>query len=624
MKPILCFLVFINQANAFKSFNPNEIIDNGKLAKDATEIISNIGLNCATDPRSYPTFINEFWRLMRGIGSLSSEASLLLSSKKDFPNLCHVLTQSHINTYSEGKEVTNEKKCIASVSIPFSKKKKCVKHKYVTKERPKPSYYWPFYFIEVTENGNDSHYSFAKNNPLLRTNRSIAERLSNQLDERGAIKLTQLVMGTGKALNAVGMKTGSPSLSDLMANDVLTFFEKRRVRGSKNPDRRSFDATIWPVALGESFARHFSVCGPIRERRGQRAGGYSWAMRGVPMTCPVSSSVDVYPYWDTGMIDYLDPEALSSMAIGSNPVTCGSAIGAAKLSGLGASSGSKVGDKSILDKILGKFPKKQAGALKSCSFPIMGSASAIAKQAVNLTNTAKWKQSKCTLWGSVAPRMSTSVYETDYSFANTALKFKLFSHDFFGVPRGKHERWSLAYPWEDNSNNFSDGYGNYFNKLNSYLSKLGISKSNESNNARSYSLFSVGSPYLVNASYSPKHIENLTKNFSKQGKYLALNGADPTGAMLSASEYKRTREAREKAYSEHFNGDRRIYTVFEKIDCTYPVTRVTTKIKYAPTVRKYDSCESAIRLEVYKYIQTKLLRKICNAFGETEGKPWKK
>lgn len=70
-------------------------------------------------------------------------------------------------------------------------------------------------------------------------------------------------------------------------------------------------------------------------------------------------------------------------------------------------------------------------------------------------------------------------------------------------------------------------------------------------------------------------------------------------------------------------GDRRIYTVFEKIDCVYPSNRITTKVGFTPEIRKYESCRSAVRYEVYKYIQTKMLRNICDAFNQYEGKPWK-
>jgi hypothetical protein len=40
------------------------------------------------------------------------------------------------------------------------------------------------------------------------------------------------------------------------------------------------------------------------------------------------------------------------------------------------------------------------------------------------------------------------------------------------------------------------------------------------------------------------------------------------------------------------------------------------------TVKKYESCESAIRFEVYKFVQQELLRKVCDWMGEKVGTPW--
>lgn len=101
---------------------------------------------------------------------------------------------------------------------------------------------------------------------------------------------------------------------------------------------------------------------------------------------------------------------------------------------------------------------------------------------------------------------------------------------------------------------------------------------------------------------------------------ILLNAA--TAAPWVAGEIARNRLS-EMTGSNPIKGDRRIYTVFEKISCVYPSARVTTKVGIAPEIRKYDSCRSAVRYEVYKYIQTKFLRKICDAFYQKEGAPWK-
>jgi hypothetical protein len=65
-------------------------------------------------------------------------------------------------------------------------------------------------------------------------------------------------------------------------------------------------------------------------------------------------------------------------------------------------------------------------------------------------------------------------------------------------------------------------------------------------------------------------------------------------------------------------GDRRIYTVWEKVQCTSPSTRLT--ISTGPVkVKKYESCGGAIRFEVYKFVQQALLRKICDWMAFTNG-----
>jgi hypothetical protein len=507
---------------------------------------------------------------------------------------------------------------------------------------------------------------------------------------------------------------------------------------------------------------------PVREKQGLRPGGYTWAFKGVPMTCPVSMTNDSYAFWDTGMLDYLDPEAVSAMAAGSNPLTCGVAQGAAALASQGFSDTQAVGDTAKVQEQLNGLNKFMSESLASCSFPILGAAHGVAKQALSLTDSGKWSQAKCTLWGSVAPRMSTGVYETDYSYANTALKFKMLSHDLFSVPRGKEERWSLAYPWEDSKSFLPDGFGDYFSELNNIGQKIGLNLSDNSSVSRSEALYTPGSPSLVDMSSSIKHKTDVASNWTREIAYMTgLTTASLAARQAMASQFKQTSEQtrilreetiwKKKAWcmwgsrkvevhseaecfqnrslfyqhltykevmvkagtrrveepmvrewknhcstsnqpigiglGHHFSvkrtrcvdsikkevrlekdkvsipstdaksitkradtqrilenaaaatpwvaaeiarnslssmtgynpikGDRRIYTIWEKIDCTYPSTKITTKVGPLPETRKYDSCEAAIRFEVYKYIQTKYLRKICDAFGQKAGKPWK-
>jgi hypothetical protein len=72
----------------------------------------------------------------------------------------------------------------------------------------------------------------------------------------------------------------------------------------------------------------------------------------------------------------------------------------------------------------------------------------------------------------------------------------------------------------------------------------------------------------------------------------------------------------------HLPGSRRIYTIWEQIVCTYPAQKTTLDVGGVQTTT-YDSCTNAVRYELYKYIQTKLIRRICDAMGEEVGKPWK-
>lgn len=763
MKQLFLILIFSfslnSSAKGLPKFDIFELFDKGRVVKDAYDIIQQLGLNCITDPSLVEVFYSEFVRVLSGVFRVASESAQLMVYKKDFPNICHVLTQNHIDTYTEGTNIKREKKC--SLKNPFGG---CMTHIYYKYEKPEPSYYWPKYFIEVTEKGNDPHQAFAEDNLLYSANRKIAHNLNKFVDNDGAVKLTALVMGGKNALKLVGMDVGNNNLGELAKIKAMSPFEEMRIRANKQKTNKSFDVAIWPVVMSELFARHFSVCGPVLERKGKNVGGYNWKFKGVPMTCPVATTNDSYAFWDTGMIDYLDPEALSAMAAGSNPLTCGVAAGASYLSNLSSSSGNSVGNKKQVNNQIGSLSKFMSQSLSGCSFPILGPAHGLAKQALSYSNPNKWKQQKCTLWGSVAPRMSTSVYETDYSYANTALKFKLLSHDLFSVPRGREERWSLAYPWESSSNFLDGKFSNYFNQLKGLLKNKNINVNMGSNKGRSYSLLTPGSPYLVDSSMTIKHLQNQTQNWSKELAYIAsLTSASAIARKNMEKKLKDTHrqtfplkeeiiwkkrgwcswagrrtlvsnerqcfgqshnhshfikyeeevykagvrkvaEPRVKKWRRHcirlrepyrrgcrhqrercvmklvsnikvaadkiklpsddpgsitnksktkdillnaaaaapwvaaeiarnklsqmtghnpIKGDRRIYTIFEKIQCIYPSTRTTTKVGFTPEIRKYNSCRSAVRYEVYKYIQTKLLRKICNAFGQTEGKPWR-
>jgi len=839
-KPLIILFLFISiNVNVKAKSIVNEVVDIGKITKDAHEIILNLGLNCA-DPTQLPKnvafFVQELIRIVTGIGRVATESALQLALKPDFPNLCHVMTKSHIETYRENNDTTREKKC--SLKGPFGK---CLAYKKIKKERPKPSYYWPLYFVEVTKKGFDSHPTFAKKNALHTANRKLSASLSKLIDINGAVKLTSIVMGGKSLLGAVGMNVGDNDFGEVSKAAVLTPFEKMRIRSNDQKSNSTYDVNLWPVALSELIASHFSVCGPVLQNQGKRPGGYSWAFKGVPQTCAVAMSSDAYAMWDTGALSYIDPEEISAMAIGSNPLTCGAAIGLNALSNLGGFKAGPVGEQGKITESLSQLSDNFKKGLKTCSWPVLGTSMAIAKKALSLASASKWKQAKCTFWGSIAPRMSSASYDNDYSYANAGLKFKLLAHELFGVPRGREERWSLAYPWEGPGSSSTDKYGSLSNaydtvktKMGGVLKELGIGDgAGKSPKSRSEGLLSPGSPLMVNASYSSKYFTDQIKNFAKEagyitgltaaslsarnaaikklereyrtsvlthdqvlqnqqrqlsdteedtahenkeaiwkninychkrdslgniysGKTFAVNGQQLSfrkgigesaclskgvvrgclemkrgkcrnpnrvqSVFLSRKEivgYRLTKHPVHKRYSvscnglgEHHHiitkrwlhkkrrslaevisqtncrpievhhhqddttqyvarpdpnspstltrnsstndaivsaataapwvaaevarakyseilgnnpvpGNKRIYTIWEKIQCTYPSTRISVKVGMSPEVRKYEDCQSAIRFEIYKYIQTKLLRKICDVMGKKVGEPWK-
>ena len=69
-------------------------------------------------------------------------------------------------------------------------------------------------------------------------------------------------------------------------------------------------------------------------------------------------------------------------------------------------------------------------------------------------------------------------------------------------------------------------------------------------------------------------------------------------------------------------GDRRIYTLWEKVDCTpdFHLTHFKTSLF---EMKYYSNCKAAVKFEVIKYVHTKLLRKICDLMSQKAGDPWK-
>lgn len=615
-------LLLISIITSAKTVNANGIIGAAELANDARKIVRNLGLNCA-QPQHVNLFIDEVTSVLSGLSKISAEFSIQLGVKRDFPSVCHVLTQNQLNAYTEGTETSRSSTCVMR---QFGK---CIQRKYTKSERPRPSYWWPKYFIEVTEKGNDPHKAFAGgNNPLFSINRSVANSLSSFVDEAGAITLTSYVMGGSSLLSSIGINTGKVNSADLMKATALTPLEKLRFRGSKAKTQTTFDVNIWPVANSKTLAGHLTVCGRDLVRQGRHPGGYAWSLEGVPMTCPVAMSTDAFAYWDTGMLDYIDPEIVSGMVIASNPLSCGIAQASAAFSDMESITGNKIGDQKAISQSLARIGGKDQKSLQTCSWPVLGGAEAIAKKSLSLTDLKKWRDYKCTLWGSIAPRSSAGSYASDYSFANTALKFKLLSHEMFGVPRGNSERWSLAYPWEGPGASAGQNLGNLSSIQNSLsegnlglLKKNGINLKNEStSHSRSESLLITGSPLLVDASFTSKYFKDRISQNGKELAYIgAMSAAGPV--VFAGSEIARMKSA-QLGGNNPITGDRRIYTIWEKISCTSPSVKITEQVKPLPSVTFYDSCSSAVKYEVYKYIQLKLLRRICDSFGETQGKPW--
>lgn len=528
----------------------SDIMSEGEVLKELRDVIADIGLNCAS-PNNWPMAVNELRSILTGTTRVLAEQLQTLAYKKDYPTACHVMTQDQINRYTAEEVQTGSKKIDNGV---FTTKAKIYS--------PKPTYYWPKYFVEVSNKGNDPHKAFANGNLIYTVNRKIANALSSFLDLDGSSALAAKLFGTVTVVDnlssQIGMNAKGFDKQRLLETSVLGPFEKMRIRASSSPTNTNYDVNIWPVGLSEALGSEFSVCGSEYQKKGEEIG-YSWPFKGVAMTCPVAMSKDAYTFWDTGMIDYLDPQAVSSMKIAADPVACGASVGIAKLAFEGKSKAANpIGNISKVDGAIGKLSSKLSSALKPCSWPVLGPAEAIARAAVSMTDVRKWKGPYCTLWGSIAPRASNSVFNNDYSMANAALKFKLLSHELFGTPRGEAERWSLAYPWEGEGGSpfgemfegfdlgFLDNLQSFSSQAASPISKhvkdKGFGQSESANNSRSHALYPAGDPRLMDASKGD--LLEGAKNFGKELAYLA------TILGLSDEAARRARSAYEDKFGE--------------------------------------------------------------------------
>lgn len=640
-------LLFACSASALQAQNSEDFIDaimqSNTTARRASQSIANLGLNCS-DPENIAIFMKELRKALQGIGNLTSEAAIQLGNKADYPTVCNVLTNEQIKSYSESNEISKKSECL--VKDPFGG---CAMHQHTTTERPHPQYYWPKYFVEVTDKGNDSDPAFAKSNALYTSSRKIARSLGRLMDSDGALKIAAAIFGGSHVLGAIGIDADAKvNPSDFLTAASLTPFEAMRIRANHQKTMSTFEANIWPVGISESVAEKFTVCGPQLKEQGKSPGGYAWPFKGVPMTCPVAMSRDAAPFWDTGMLDYLDPQAMAQMAAATNPLSCG---GLAAMNALGDQNQSfrdKAGDQLALKQATSSMPQDWRQALVGCSFPILGSSEAIAKKTMSLMDAAKWQGPYCTLWGPLAPRMSGGVYGSDYSFANAGLRFKTLAHELFGVPRGDSERWSLAYPWEG-PGSITDGKGNGFAAFKGQISETlkgwGIPYSPTAAKSRSEGLFKPGDPILVDMSSSARLAKDTISHRAGEFGYLAaLSTAGAVAGRQAMEKARKNTDSTEHAYaigaaavagtwvaaeaararngdlfaSGGITGDRRIYTIWEKVQCSVPSAKLTIATVPVKVVR-YESCEAAIRFEVYKFLQLELLRKVCDWMGRGVG-----
>ena len=515
----LLFILTIS-ANAYaQNKSQKAATEIGKnLLKDMESIITTLGANCGDITTQYPIILDEIGQFSKSLTDFGFQLLTQLALKPDYPTACHVLSQSIIDQYTPIKTKTRLREKKKKIDIV------------INGYRPKPVYYWPKFFIEVSEKGNDSHPSFAKNNVLYKANRKISATLEPFMDIQGPITITAFVTGSDIGMEILGIKKkGDVKLDDLVRNVAMLPLNKNRIRASQSKDSPSFEVNIWPVGVSEAAGK-LTVCH-------QESIGYHWPIPGVANTCPAAMAKDARAYWDTGMLDYLNPQTLVSMEfIQTNPLSCfGTQAITQYLQKSTAATGEGTNDSNSILKAVSGLTSVYDG-IRSCSWPILGNAQAIFSSVASTANVAKWTGPYCTVWGPIAPRMSTSTYNNDYSFANAALKFKLLAHELFAVPRPQDERWSLAYPWEGSA---VAGEGSFINQLFDLKEIKDLYPSEflsfDEKESRSTSLLYVGDPRLIDGSLSPNYYTERGINFGKELLYLgALTGA--SFASIKAAE----------------------------------------------------------------------------------------
>lgn len=511
-------------------------VDFSEHVEEVAKIIGAVTTSCLEAALSNPAKIalakKELSEIAKGVAAVAAEETTALALKKDYPNICHIMPEQILDSFEESSQHGSE--CITRIGGKCIQKRKT--------QTPEYSYYWPKYFIEVSEKGNDIHPAFGSGNKLYKYNRKIASQLSGMLDLKGPYELVGMVTGmsgfmkrTTRAFMGQGfdLTPSAQDLDEIPRTAVLTPFEKLRIRGSKEPDMPSFEVNIWPVALATSMAENLTVC---------EEGGYQWPLKGVAMTCPTAMSKDAWSYWDSGLLDYLNPNAIHGIVSASDPRTC-------VADNLASTAFDSLGPQERGNHITDDKDDKKGAALSNipnsfrgvglCSFPILGSAEGIVNQGLGTLNNFKgpW----CTMWGPVVPRHSTHIHANAFGFANAALKFKLLAHDLFGVPRGDAERWSLAYPWEEDGG-FLAQQKDWIKDI---LTRWSIpSKKIDSflkvpSSGRSATLMIPGDPRMIDE-FNPQDLATDAKNLARELVYLAsMNKAASAAENQALNAFKK-------------------------------------------------------------------------------------
>ncbi len=438
---LVCFFCCDLQAKSFEDIIGFQDI------KDLGNLMSNTALSCGIGsfkPGDMSLAKKELAKIGTEVSSILVEKGLSLAFKKDFPNACHLLSQSMI----DGLKTTTKKENPCTNYLLGTNI--CLTREY--REYPVYSYHFPLMFIEVSDKGNDSLDAFAKGNLFHQINRKLAYKMQSFLDPISPTVLAAKTIAASKILGSVskkalGLDASLDVSSDELANALkLTMYhplESLRVRAS-NADGvqqlSSFDVRIWPVGL-TSLAK-LTVCGS------KDIDDLKLTIPGLPNTAMLAASEDAVSFWDHGTLDYLNPKTAKSISEGLNPKTCiGSSladIAADKLAS--KAKGSSLGDNSQKIKELEKFPSSLR-SLFNFSLPIVGTTEAVANQLAAIKDQNLGQT--CSIWGNVYPRTSNQNSSNAYSYPLAGQRFLSLSQDLFGVARPKKPRWQPVYPWEE-------------------------------------------------------------------------------------------------------------------------------------------------------------------------------